>query len=1327
MKKFTALIALMPLLLLNPPPGLTETYVSGEQSGYWGIEGSPYLVTGEIIISSDSVLVIEAGVEVNFQDHYKFIVNGSLEAIGNESDSITFTATNSTVGWHGIRFIDATGDNYIEFCIIQYGIATGSDPDNFGGGIYCINSSLTVGHCRISQNQTITGKGGGIFSENCGYTTIYENTITLNIAEHGAGVTFHYSGGLIEGNSICHNDAINWSGAGIALRGCSPTVQNNIVNDNNSIEDSGTGIYADFSSHPLIAYNEVCNNNNIGIFAGVDCNPVLDNNTISENGSYGVEAYDNSHISGTNNIIWNNGDIFSIVSNSSISLEYSDIEDGWPGTGNIDEDPIFVDPGNDDFHLMANSPCIDAGDPSSPLDPDNTIADMGAYYFNQDSVAILSWDPGSHDFGEIPVGYSSSNFTFTLTNEGEENSSGSVSTTGDFHISGGASYSLDPSQTATFDVYFQPTILGSLNGTLTASSANQPSADLSGTGVESPPGWQFDITCTGEEGTAPNQFIITIGGSDQQLFTPAPPPPPEYMCWTQLWDTTTVPWGGPYAEMIYEWFGTTEYVWTIELDPNGNVMPPESRTSTFTWDPLELPNVAPDYHFWIEDDSGNVVVADMSQLDSLQVTGTSTVFYHIKYGYELIWELLITCTGEQGTAPNEFFLNIGGGDQTINIPAPPTPPEYMCWTQMWDASVLPWGGPYAEMICPWINTNEYTWTIELDPNGNVMPPISRTSILTWNPSDLPFTPADYKFSLLDEIGGVVIADMALEDTLTVTGDSTVFYHLKYGRTNVPYVFDLSQYWNLISLPVMPANPNLNDLFPNATVAYGFESNTYVEASQLDNGKAYWVYVPDAEIDSVWGMPFGFFNTAVTPPWEMMGSVYESAIPTVSPGSMVVMYGFDQTYYQVPSFTMDPGLGYWVNFTDDVINFSLGEPSDGISLGKSIIAKGNQSSTALLCEIDEDWELPVVVTGEEGGAPNQFTVYIGGAETQTFTPAPPPPPQYMTYAQLYDSAWAGPYFRMIDTWPSPNLMWWRLEIDPNGNIMPPESRTTVVTWDPNNLPTEFDFFILDAVSGDTVIADMRADSTFSTTGNQNVYFNIFALSPASSDLTITLTPFNPPIQIPASGGSFDYNIAIANNGATPVVGDVWCDVTLPNGNPYGPTLGPVNLTFPVGFSGNRDRTQDVPSIAPLGVYSYNGYVGIYPDTVWNQSSFEFEKLEVGDGEFISEWFNYGESFEEWLTDPLAGVEEIPSEFALNGTFPNPFNMTSVVKYSLPEACNVSLTIYDISGRMVSELVDGWRDAGYHEATFDGSHLASGMYIFTLKAGNFVESGKMVLIK
>ncbi|TKJ40997.1 hypothetical protein CEE37_04855 [candidate division LCP-89 bacterium B3_LCP] len=226
-------------------------------------------------------------------------------------------------------------------------------------------------------------------------------------------------------------------------------------------------------------------------------------------------------------------------------------------------------------------------------------------------------------------------------------------------------------------------------------------------------------------------------------------------------------------------------------------------------------------------------------------------------------------------------------------------------------------------------------------------------------------------------------------------------------------------------------------------------------------------------------------------------------------------------------------------------------------------------------------------------------------------------------------------------------------------------------------------------------------------------------------TISLRPYNPPITIPASGGSFDYNIEATNNQSSGASFDVWCDVTLPNGSTFGPVLGPVNVYLAGNSSVDRDRSQDVPVGAPTGTYSYNAYIGTYPDDVWDDDAFTFEKLSTGDnGSAFNEWINSGESFDNWIADTDV---EIPVEFACKGAYPNPFNPTTVISYQLHDANLVHLVVYDLSGRKVADLVNGWRDAGVHEVTFNGSDLASGIYIYNLTTSDYNASGKMVLVK
>ena len=224
-----------------------------------------------------------------------------------------------------------------------------------------------------------------------------------------------------------------------------------------------------------------------------------------------------------------------------------------------------------------------------------------------------------------------------------------------------------------------------------------------------------------------------------------------------------------------------------------------------------------------------------------------------------------------------------------------------------------------------------------------------------------------------------------------------------------------------------------------------------------------------------------------------------------------------------------------------------------------------------------------------------------------------------------------------------------------------------------------------------------------------------------DVEVTLTPYGTPIIIPDSGGSFDYNIAVTNNETGPATFDIWTDATLPSGAIFGPIIGPVNVTLAPGTV-DRDRTQSVPGGAPSGAYSYNAYVGLSPNVVWDSDSFTFEKSVVdGGGEAINDWLTTGESLDLGLNT------WIPTDYVVCGVYPNPFNPTTTVSYTLPEAEKVTLTVHDVSGRVVARLVNGWREMGEHEAVFDGSNLASGVYFYNLTAGSFNATGKMVLMK
>jgi hypothetical protein len=230
------------------------------------------------------------------------------------------------------------------------------------------------------------------------------------------------------------------------------------------------------------------------------------------------------------------------------------------------------------------------------------------------------------------------------------------------------------------------------------------------------------------------------------------------------------------------------------------------------------------------------------------------------------------------------------------------------------------------------------------------------------------------------------------------------------------------------------------------------------------------------------------------------------------------------------------------------------------------------------------------------------------------------------------------------------------------------------------------------------------------------------SDGTPDVTVTLIPYGTPIYIPASGGAFDFNIEVANNEVNPTTFDIWTMATLPNSSQYGPIIDISDFTAPASWSANRDRSQSVPGSAPAGMYTYDAYVGVYPDTVWDEDHFDFSKLAGESDVQVIGWECSGEGFDEYSC-----TEATADKFLLLEAYPNPFNPTTTISYSLPEASIVNLSIYDISGRLVATLANGYRDAGMHEVTFDGSGLVSGVYLYRLNAGEFTANGKMVLMK
>lgn len=310
-------------------------------------------------------------------------------------------------------------------CIIEKNNA------RYGGGVFCESASPTISNCTISENGVPIesyGLGGGIYCRDSSYPTIEYCIISKNMADGGGGMDFYGSQATITNCRVIEN--IAGSGGGIKNSGGVLNISNCTILENTSTVGGGiycspspstiakciiAGNYADRGggiycvggpSHENHMKITNCNiiRNTADKGAGIYCNytsPEVTNCTISDNtatyrggGIYCDLEYEPMVVE--NCILWN--DIApegpEIYRNSWwLMVTYSDVEGGWEGFGNIDEDPCFLGGGN--YHLHGGSPCIDTGwryvEVDSDIDGDErpqfTEFDMGA-----DEYTGSCWD-----------------------------------------------------------------------------------------------------------------------------------------------------------------------------------------------------------------------------------------------------------------------------------------------------------------------------------------------------------------------------------------------------------------------------------------------------------------------------------------------------------------------------------------------------------------------------------------------------------------------------------------------------------------------------------------------------------------------------------------------------------------------------------------------------------------------------------------------------------------------------------------------------------------------------------------------------------------------
>jgi len=129
------------------------------------------------------------------------------------------------------------------------------------------------------------------------------------------------------------------------------------------------------------------------------------------------------------------------------------------------------------------------------------------------------------------------------------------------------------------------------------------------------------------------------------------------------------------------------------------------------------------------------------------------------------------------------------------------------------------------------------------------------------------------------------------------------------------------------------------------------------------------------------------------------------------------------------------------------------------------------------------------------------------------------------------------------------------------------------------------------------------------------------------------------------------------------------------------------------------------------------------TIWDAQAFALDDKYLYAGTRIGVWREALSA----MTDVSTSATERPTIFKLEQNYPNPFNPATTIRYALPARSHVTLTVFNTLGQQVANLFDGVEEPGERSVRFDGSGLASGVYFYRLRAGEYVETKKLVLIR
>jgi hypothetical protein len=400
---------------------------------------SPYIALSDLAVRPNVSLSIEPGAEIQLVAGASIYVNGQFSANGSEDLPVTIRGIGANGRWGALCFENATGQSSLSHLKID-GATTGADAVRFKAAVSTYNSDITLDDVTMRNvGQPFYGRGGTIVITNSSLdgTGAGDDIINIQYASARVENCHLFGNGELDFDSvndgIIRNNRIDIISTNSNRDGIDIGASENVLIENNRVFDCpDKGISVGEKSIDTIIRGNLVVNTSMAVAVKDSSTATIDRNTFYDD-SVGVACYEKVANQGggfaeVRNTIFAKSKVAeaSTDGKSTIRIDYSlSDKSQLPGTGNIFGDPRFENVAENNFYLHPGSPCIDAGDPSSPNDPDGTRADIGAFFFNT----------GPGDFSNIYINELMASNTKTLVdNAGDYDDWIEIYNKGDFPV-----------------------------------------------------------------------------------------------------------------------------------------------------------------------------------------------------------------------------------------------------------------------------------------------------------------------------------------------------------------------------------------------------------------------------------------------------------------------------------------------------------------------------------------------------------------------------------------------------------------------------------------------------------------------------------------------------------------------------------------------------------------------------------------------------------------------------------------------------------------------------------------------------------------------------